>query len=932
VSGTTQSQRRRSPGGSLNIAVGIYSPDRGCHSYVFYLESRIEYLEDLLKESGVPFKIADSAIIARTARNGEVKMSPATAGAETAGPPAKVNADQDAIDKLVTNASQVAVRGTSDSRYLGSASGISFARVVFAAVKKSIKSNMAVRGRSTPDINTLTASHTTMRESLFGLDTSTNVKPAPFPSRKLAERLADLFFHHSNPQFPIISRPEFMAMLIRVYEDREDRDRAPTPRESYMLNIVFAIGSGTIVGKPVDVEEQERQAEADSPEPPMKRRRLVEEQRQPEEYHASAIIHLDAMLNSSNPTNTNGPGGDLEELQAVLLLAAFALLRPVPPGLWYIVGVAVRLALDLGLHADDGFESNAVKQLGSKELGEANNQGDSPDDGFRKYISDWRRRLWWCVYSFDRLVCSVVGRPFGIADAFVTTEFPSLVRDEFITHSGFVSRQDSSLVVPTYKLVSYHYFRLRLLHSEILQVLHHHQVQLARERGLIQENPYIQRDLPCAYLKSFDDNFLLWRESMDRRLAEWNESAPTQEDAGVRFSPMFFELNYWQTIVMLYRQSLSVPSGLADDLKSVPQDVQSPVLSNLDEHENKDVVFIKVAQAGQKILKLYRQLHRKYLVNYTYLATHHLFIAGISFLYCLWYSPLVRSHLTLDDVDFTILAATSVLDDLIVFCPPARACRDAFSRMASTTIKMGIAKGGFGQHAQAAAAARSKEAEDPVDFDRPGDFTPVNSGGRRPSDGRQAPTTMDPNNPNFAYAPNSRKPSSAGSLADPVFDTDLHVLFSPSESGAAGRMSADALAQLRLQQRRLPLPQVQPQVQAGPAPGSLAFDVAPPTASAFSTPVAVSPRGSVNQADLGAAFTFSPQWGSDLDFLETVSVPDQVLTGNVDVPVDPLAMDGMGYGWDGSFTGLNWEDGSGSIDLFNGFFFGGSAGPNEGGL
>jgi hypothetical protein len=895
------------------------------------LESRIEYLEDLLKANGVPFKVADSTIITRTAKNGDVQESPATVAAEPTGLPAKSSTDQDGIDKLVTNASQVAVHGTSDSRYLGSASGISFARVVFAAVKKSIKSNMAVRGRSTPDINSLATSSTTMRESLFGLDTNTNVKPAPFPSRKLAERLADLFFHHSNPQFPIISRPEFMAMLSRVYDDRE---RAPTPRESYMLNIVFAIGSGTIVGKPVDVEEQERQAEADSPEPPMKRRRLVEEQRQPEEYHASAVIHLDAVLNSSNPTNTNGPGGDLEELQAVLLLAAFALLRPVPPGLWYIVGVAVRLALDLGLHADDGIESNAVKQLGSKELGEASNQGDSPDEGFRKYISDWRRRLWWCVYSFDRLVCSVVGRPFGIADAFVTTEFPSLVRDEYITPSGFLPRQDSSLV-PTYKLVSYHYFRLRLLHSEILQVLHHHQVQLARERGLIQENPYTQRDLPCPYLKSFDDNFLVWRDDMDRRLAEWNQSAPTQEDAGVRFSPMFFELNYWQTIVMLYRQSLSVPQGLADDLKSVPQDVQSPVLSNLDEHENKEVVFIRVAQAGQKILKLYRQLHRKYLVNYTYLATHHLFIAGISFLYCLWYSPLVRSHLTLDDVDFTVLAATSVLDDLTVFCPPARACRDAFSRMASTTIKMGIAKGGFGQNVQAAAAARSKDAEEPLDFDRPGDFTPVNAGGRRASNSRQTPTTMDPNNPNFAYAPNSRKPSLAGSLpADPVFDTDLHALFSPSESGAAGRSSTDALTQLRLQQRRLPPPQAQPQAQAGPAPGSLAFDVAAPPVmpSAFSPPPSVSPRGSVGQAELGGAFNFSPGWGSDLDFWETVSVPDQVLTGNVDVPVDPLAMDGMGYGWDGSFTGLNWDDGSGSVDLFNGFFFGGSGGANEGGL
>jgi hypothetical protein len=181
-------------------------------------------------------------------------------------------------------------------------------------------------------------------------------------------------------------------------------------------------------------------------------------------------------------------------------------------------------------------------------------------------------------------------------------------------------------------------------------------------------------------------------------------------------------------------------------------------------------------------------------------------------------------------------------------------------------------------------------------------------------------SALDPINPNFPYAPNSRKTSlTAG---DAVFDTDLHALFSPSESVPAGRVSTDALAQLRLQQRRLPPPQPQ-----AAAPGSLSFSAAP---------AALSPAA--NQADLVGPFEFSPQhWGSDLDFWETVSVPDQMLTGNVDVPVDPLAMDmgGMGYGWDGSLAGLNWGDGSGSVDLFNGFFFGGasgSGGVNEGGL
>ncbi len=75
------------------------------------------------------------------------------------------------------------------------------------------------------------------------------------------------------------------------------------------------------------------------------------------------------------------------------------------------------------------------------------------------------------------------------------------------------------------------------------------------------------------------------------------------------------------------------------------EEASSPPMLSIEEHEDENDVFLKVAEAGQKVLKLYRQLHRVRLVNYTYLATHHLFMAGISFLYAIWHSPLVRSRL-----------------------------------------------------------------------------------------------------------------------------------------------------------------------------------------------------------------------------------------------------------------------------------------------
>lgn len=56
--------------------------------------------------------------------------------------------------------------------------------------------------------------------------------------------------------------------------------------------------------------------------------------------------------------------------------------------------------------------------------------------------------------------------------------------------------------------------------------------------------------------------------------------------------------------------------------------IQSPGAAHQELKEDEQMVFLKVAQAGHTVLKIYRQLHRLRLVNYTFLATHHLFMSG----------------------------------------------------------------------------------------------------------------------------------------------------------------------------------------------------------------------------------------------------------------------------------------------------------------
>lgn len=701
-------------------------------SYVYFLESRVTYLERALIDNGIEFNAAvafdeaeavrleagydstqqahavppngpsaaegsvrdgnDNLVPVKREKNGSaLGLEKVSRGGQGLGRSQDTDKEDNwRIQNLVSNIGMVSVQGTSDPRYLGSTSGISFARVVFAAVKSSVPGNTSERGpmrpkERLPHSATGTEGSTT-RDSFFGLQTRPMMKCAAFPDRELAERLADLYFEHANPQIPIVHRADFMELLDRTYGiDEKNR----SPRSLYILNIIFAIGAGIIFeDKPADDQKEGR----DHSPSATKRQRLSSHQYQPEEYHASAIVHLESFLSTSSTTDGFGA---LEELQAVLLLASFALLRPVAPGLWYIVGVAMRLAVDLGLHYEDGTGIDGpgnvnINRTHDKSSDKGKHRIDVHERGRREWVRDFRRRLWWCCYSFDRLVSCCVGRPFGISDQAISTEFPSILEDKYITKSGIMKAPEGS---PSYKHSAFHYFKLRLLQSEIQDVLQHQQARFARQRVPHAAKSFMRADVVSPFLQGFD-TFRSWRRDVDRRLLEWKQSAPAPQENGVRFPLEFLELNYWQAVIMLYQQSLTVPAELADEL-SPAEDVSSPSFSQVDE-EDEDDIYYKVAEAGQKVIRIYRQMHRVRLVNYTYLATHHIFMAGISFLYAIWHSPYVRSRLTPDEVDFTVLAATSVLGDLMHKCPPAEACRDAFERMSKATVEMCLSTTGFG--------------------------------------------------------------------------------------------------------------------------------------------------------------------------------------------------------------------------------------------
>lgn len=502
-----------------------------------------------------------------------------------------------------------------------------------------------------------------------------------------------------------------------------------------------------------------------------------------------------------------------------------------------------------------------------------------------------------------------VGRPFGVGDDIITTELPSLLDDEFITRTGFQEPPDGE-DHPSYKHVAHHYFRLRLLQSEILQVLQHNQAQIARasSRASSRMYPEMRPHLPSPFLVQFD-SFRSWRIDIDRRLYHWKTSAPTREETGVAFSTEFLELNYWQAIILLYRQSLSVPAMFEGEYNP-SNEVNSPSAFTAELREDEDRIYLKVAEAGQKILRIYRQLHLSGLVSYTYLSTHHLFMAGISYLYAIWHSSLVRSRLTMDEVDFTILAAKSVFSDMIEKCPPAETCRDAFDRTAKATIKMASSSGGFGvQSSQQPRRQRRGTMTWTTAPDGSSSSMMNNVSRHRHHQSEQAPFTLD-----LSLSDNSSSPglSAAGGLAavagqtrplakGKALDTHTDTFMSGHCPARSGPSPTDGMSQddgSSIDPSLVPVPSPSPPMTRHSAPrdgsgGSF-------TGQQFGV------QGSADYPDVHT-----------MDFLHNLgATPDGDLSG-----VDQGNIDlGFGINWDG----MHNEYGEGQqINPFDTFFFGG---------
>jgi hypothetical protein len=217
-------------------------------SYVFYLETRVEQLEKLLTANNIVFPAAEnlepcsrpSADATGAAFAGGPKYAPQidTGDNGSLQPQNQVLAKQPHQSPAMLN-----IVSPSKSRSLASASGVSFARVVFAAVQYSVSDQTGNGER--PGSRQVAGNGTSMRDSFFGLHTKPTIQPAQFPEMEAGQRLVNLYFEHANPQIPTLHRGSFMRMFEQTYATPA---HARGARELYMLNMVLPLAAASLLG------------------------------------------------------------------------------------------------------------------------------------------------------------------------------------------------------------------------------------------------------------------------------------------------------------------------------------------------------------------------------------------------------------------------------------------------------------------------------------------------------------------------------------------------------------------------------------------------------------------------------------------------------------------------------------------------------------
>ncbi|KAF2124622.1 hypothetical protein P153DRAFT_370552 [Dothidotthia symphoricarpi CBS 119687] len=226
----------------------------------------------------------------------------------------------------------------------------------------------------------------------------------------LITQLCKLFFTHLGCCFPFLQRERFM------------RDLEEKQVDAILVDAVCALAA-RFSTKPVSSHQQKVGDDEQS-------------KVQPSEY-GQAFAHR---AKSAIPDTFPCPS--VAVVQAALLLAYDEFGASRDSGLWMYLGIAIRMAQDLGMHTLEGLKyeghhgptpksvmlgpGDCNETSGPAEFQEHHVESVTPEEREQRDVERERLDTFWSIFFLDRVISSGTGRPVTLRDQEIEISFPSL--------------------------------------------------------------------------------------------------------------------------------------------------------------------------------------------------------------------------------------------------------------------------------------------------------------------------------------------------------------------------------------------------------------------------------------------------------------------------------------------------------------------------
>ena len=391
------------------------------------------------------------------------------------------NEDSAEDPEAMMRAANVRVHEAKESKFLGPASGIAITRLVMQLAKqftdaRSIKEIVPEhRARQIKELYHQEQAKPTSK--IYPL--ISDVAAIELPNRALTDLLLQLYKLKVQPMYPALHEPR----LDRDIEDVYRLGPGAIPYQQFVCRMVIAIS--------LQKMDTQYAGLADS-------------------YYLAALQHLEPVVKPM----------DLRTLQCFALMAEYSLLTPTRTAIFYVMGIAVRLAQALGFNEEKTITRGRA-------------------DGKADFLEiDMRRRLFWCIVVMEYGLAHSLGRPAMLATSqdHIDVGWFETCDDEYITPEGV----DPAAQRPTLKKwIAIHFFKMRMLQLEI------------RRKLYLRKRPEPRSDSDP------------WFIQMDAKLTAWRDAAPSQ-DEGIGLDKVWFVGRYNTMIVFLYRPSPQVPRPSLD--------------------------------------------------------------------------------------------------------------------------------------------------------------------------------------------------------------------------------------------------------------------------------------------------------------------------------------------------------------------------------